>query len=109
MIATDDRVELALSYLSMDPHPLAIARKDVTDAETKVRQTFARAFMAADGSVEARKATAEVSPDHVAAKAEESAAAFDLERHRARVKGAEMLIEIWRSENANARAAERIR
>lgn len=109
MIVTDEKVEIALSYLNMDPHPLALARKDVTDAETKAKQAYARAYLGADGSVEARKATAETSADYAAAKREEANAALEFERHRARVKGAEMMIEIWRSENANARAAERIR
>lgn len=109
MIVTDERVELALSYLNMDPHPLALARKDVTDAENRARQTFARAFLSAEGSVEARKAQAELSSEHLQAKAQESDAMFELEKHRCRIKGAEMLLEIYRTENANARAAERIR
>lgn len=109
MIVTEDRVELALSYLNMDPHPLALARKDVTDAENRVRREFARAFLSAEGPVEARKAKAEMSPEHTQAKAEESDAVMELEKHRARIKGAEMLLEVWRTENANARVAERIR
>jgi hypothetical protein len=35
--------------------------------------------------------------------------AFELERHKARVRAAEMIIEVWRSEQANVRAAERVR
>jgi hypothetical protein len=109
MIVNDDKAEIALSYLNMDPHPLALARKDVTDAENKARQAYARAFLGAEGSVEARKAMAEVSSEYMAAKNDESHAALEFERHRARVKGAEMLLEIWRSEQANVRAAERVR
>ena len=109
MIVNQERVELALDYLNLDPHPLALARKDVTDAENRARQSFARAFLSAEGSVESRKATAELSSEYRQAKAEESDAMLDLEKHRARIKGAEMLLEVWRTENANARAAERIR
>lgn len=109
MIVTEQRVELALDYLNLDPHPLALARKDVTDAENRVRQEFAHAFLSAEGSVEARKAQAELASGHMQAKAEESDAILELEKHRARIKGAEMLLEIFRTENANARAAERIR
>lgn len=109
MIVTDEKVEIALSYLNMDPHPLALARKGMTDAENKARQVFARAFIGAGGSVEARKATAEVSTEYVDAKKEEAETVLEFERHRARVKGAEMILEIWRSEQANARAAEKIR
>lgn len=109
MIVNEERVEVALSYLNMDPHPLALARKDVTDAENRARREFARAFLSAEGSVEARKAQAELESAYMQAKAEESDAMFDLEKHRARIKGAEMLLEVWRTENANARAAERVR
>lgn len=109
MIVSDDNVHDALAYLAIDPHPLSLARKDVTDAENKCKQVYARAFMAAVGSVEARKAVAEIDPEHIKAKEEEAEASKELERHRARSRAAEMLLEIWRSENANARAAERVR
>ncbi len=109
MIVTDSNVQAALEYLSVDPHPLALARKDVVDAENKAKQDFARAFLGASGSVDARKASAELDGNYVATKANEAQAILELERHRARTKAAEMLLEIWRSENANARAAERIR
>lgn len=109
MIVDDHKIELALDYLNMVPHPLALARKDVTDAENRARQAFARAFLSAEGPVEARKAQAELAPAYTQAKAEEADAVLDLETHRARVKGAEFILECWRTENANARAAERIR
>lgn len=109
MIVNDDKVEIALSYLNMDPHPIALARKDMTDAENAAKQAFAREFTSATGSVEARRAAAELAPDYVTAKAAEAEAIREFERHRSRVRGAEMIIEVWRSENANARAAERIR
>lgn len=109
MIVSDKNVQTALEYLAQDPHPAALARKDVTDAENKRKECLARAFMDADGSVESRKASAEIDPDVIAAKAEESQAIFDLERHRARTRAAEMLLEIFRTEAANVRAAERVR
>lgn len=109
MIATEKLVETAVDYLNMNPHPLAAARKRVTDAEIKARRSFADAFLAAEGSVDARKAHAELSEDYTKARTEESNALYELERERARVKGAEMIIEIWRTENANARAVERVR
>ena len=61
------------------------------------------------GTVAEREATAETNPEHVKARATEAHALFELERHRQRMKAAEMLIEVWRSENANTRAAERVR
>lgn len=109
MIVTEEQVEIALSYLNMVPHPLAKARKDVVDAETRARRSFASAFLSAEGSVDARKAQAELSSEYMQAKAQEHDAVLDLETHRARVKGAEVIIDCWRTENANARAAEKVR
>lgn len=109
MIVSDKNVSTALEYLAIDPHPVAMARKNVTDTENKAKQVYARAFLAASGSVESRKATAEVSAEYIEAKAEEAEAIQELERYRSRARAAEMLIEVWRSENANARAAERVR
>lgn len=109
MIVTEQNVSDALAYLADDPHPVAHARKLVTDSENKSKAIFARVFMSGVGPVANREAQAEGDPDYISAKAEEADAVFELERHRARVRAAEMLIEVWRSENANARAAERIR
>lgn len=109
MIVSDQNISDALTYLADNPHPIAIARKAVTDAETAAKREFAKAFLSADGAVEARRAKAETSDEYQEAKAVESAAILDLETHKARCKAAECIIEIWRSENANARAAERVR
>jgi hypothetical protein len=109
MIVSDQNVSDALTYLADNPHPIAIARKAVTDAENAAKHAFAKAFLSAEGAVEARRAKAETSDEYQEAKANESAAILDFETHKARCRAAEMLIEIWRSENANARAAERVR
>ena|SRR5690349_9186787 len=109
MIVADDTVSKALAYLADDPHPLAKARKMVVDAENTSKRIYAEQFLDAEGSVEARRAQAEIAKDYQLAKAVESDAIMELERHKSRSRAAEMIIEIWRSENANARAAERVR
>jgi len=109
LIVSEKNVSDALSYLADDPHPIALARHALTMAENHSREAYANCFLRAVGSVEARKATAEVDEDYVTVKAEEAEAVKEYERHRSRVKAAEMLLEIWRSEQANVRAAERIR
>lgn len=109
MIVSEKNVSDALTYLSDDPHPLALARKYVTDAENKSKRCYAAAFISAEGSVEARKAAAETDEHYATAKREEAEAVLDIERHKARIRAAEMLIEVWRTENANIRAAERVR
>ena len=109
MIVTENNISAALEYLAIDPHPVALAKKNVTDSENKCKELFAKSFLTADGSVAAKEATATCNPDYIAAKAAEANDILDLERHKARSRAAEMLIEVWRSENANARAAERVR
>lgn len=109
MIVSDKNVSDALGYLAIDPHPVAIALKDVTDTENRRKECLARAYLQAEGSIDARKATAEISSDCIEAKNAEADAILELERHRARSRAADMLLEIWRTENANARAAEKIR
>ena len=109
MIVSDKNVSDALAYLAIDPHPVALARKDCTDAENRCKQIYARTYLTASGSIDARKATAEIDDDYVQAKADEASDILELERHKARVRAAEMLLEIWRSEQANTRAAEKIR
>ncbi len=110
MIVTDDNVHEALKYLALDPHPIALARKDVTDAETNTKTVYSRLFLASqEGSDKRREADALQNPDYLAAKANENAAIFDLERHRSRKNAGEMLISVWQSEGANARAAEKVR
>lgn len=109
MIVTDNNIHDALEYLAIDPHPLALARKDLTDAESRAKRAFAEAFLNAVGSVEERKQKAELDKRYIAAKDEEAKEVLAVERHRRRLAAAEMLIEVWRSENANARASEKVR
>ncbi len=109
MIVSDDTVSKALAYLAEDPHPIALARKEMTDAENMATNVYSSLFLEAEGSVDARKAAALTRIEHIECKDRESEAIKEFERHRARVKAAEMIIEVWRSENANARAAERVR
>ncbi len=109
MIVTEGNVHDALVYLSEDPHPLSVAIKEVVYAENGTREAFAREFLHADGGAEIRKQHATISAVCIEAKKAEAEAIFSRERHRSRVKAAEMILEIWRTENANARAAERIR
>jgi hypothetical protein len=109
MVVSENNVSDALTYLAADPHPIALARYELTNAENKSRETFSRCYLAAGGSVEARKATAEIEPSYVEAKNEEAEAVKEYERHRSRVKAAEMLLDIWRTEQSNIRAAEKVR
>lgn len=109
MIVTDDTVSKALAYLAEDPHPIALARKELTDAENEKDRIYAEAYAKKDGSVRDREQACERGVSVIEARKRISEATGTWERHRARVRAAEMIIEVWRSENANARAAERVR
>lgn len=110
MAVSDDNVTAALTYLAADPHPLAVARFKLTVAENKSRETFARLFLGSTATTnDAKKASAEMSAEYAEAKQAEADCVLELERHRSRTKAADMLLEIYRTEQSNIRAAERIR
>lgn len=110
MVVSEKNISDALTYLADDPHPIARARYELTLAENSARETYARLFLQSDGpNVKTRECQTESHKDYALAKSNEADAVLDYERHRSRVKAAEMLLEIWRTENANARAAERVR
>jgi len=109
MIVSEKNISDALAYLAIDPHPLALARKYVVDAENVAKGVYALLFLESTGTVKERECNAESDDGYVKAKQNEAEAILELERHKARARAAEMLIEVWRSENANVRAAERIR
>ncbi len=109
MIVNDDTVSKALQYLAIDPHPVALARKDLTDAENEKERVFAEIYATQDGSIKDREMACERHADVRDARQALGEALFEVDRHKSRVRAAEMLIEVWRSENANVRAAERVR
>lgn len=109
MIVSDDMVSTALAYLAEDPHPIAVARKEVNDAENHANRIYSVLFLQAEGSNDVRKAKALIDEGYVVAQHRETDAIRDYERHKAQVESSKMLIEVWRSENANARAAEKVR
>ena len=110
MNVSEKNVSDALAYLANDPHPLAVARFRLTVAENKSRETFARLFLGSNATTnDAKKASAECNSEYVELKHTEAECVLELERHKSRTKAADMLLEVWRTENANARAAERVR
>lgn len=109
MIVSEKNISDALAYLAIDPHPYALAKKDVADAENHSKRIYAETFLHTSGTVKERESTTEADAGYVSAKEAEAETILELERHRARCRAAEMLIEVWRSENANVRAAERVR
>jgi hypothetical protein len=109
MIVSDNNVSSALMYLCEHPHPVALARKSLTDAENEAERIWAVVYGKQEGSIKDKEAATDRDDCVVAAKKAIAEAQCEYEAHRARIRAADMLLEIYRTENANARAAERIR
>jgi hypothetical protein len=109
MIVSDDTVSKALQYLSEDPHPLANAEKAVLFAEKDKNETFAELYLETKGTVKERESQVIIEPAFQAALTTEIEAQAERKRHKQRSEAAEKIIDIWRTQNANVRAAERLR
>lgn len=109
MIVSDDTVSKALAYLSEDPHPLANAQKAELFAEKKKNEVFAQIYLAAEGTAKERESVVLVNSVYKGALDAEIEAQAEVSRHKRRTDAAEKIISVWQTENANARAAERVR
>jgi hypothetical protein len=109
MIVKDKHVEAALEYFNAQPHPSSTAKYNALVTETAAKAAYAKAYLAATGTVKERECIAELDPDYQAARAAEADAAFEEAEQKAKTKRAEKIIDVWQSEGANARAAERVR
>lgn len=108
-VVKDKHVEAALDYFNSQPHPSATAKYNSLVTETAAKAAYAKAFLEASGTVRERECIAELDPAYQAAKAAEADAAFEEADQKAKTKRAEKIIDVWQSEGANARAAERVR
>lgn len=107
---TEDMVSDALEYLGQEPHPIAVAKGELTRAENERKAVRARMMLIANGkTVSEREATAEASDQYAQAIEREAKASEAHEGARAKIAWANAAIECWRTQNANIRAAERIR
>jgi len=107
MIVSEKNVSDALTYLaeggSADAEAAHLA------AERAREKRGAEVFLNAKGSVEERKMRVLVDNEYQVALGDEIDAKVNLTRAKSREKGADKICEIWRTINANARAAERVR
>ena len=108
MIVSEDQMHAAIAVLT-DATGTAAVHYRAMRAENKSKEIFARLYLSYTGSIDERKSRAMVNPEYLEAKDLEAEALRDLEQRKAELKGADTLTEIWRTDNANARAAERIR
>lgn len=100
---SEDRVQKALTYLSMTDKECADAKVEVARLTYKCELERQQVFLASTGSIKEREALAEVS-EAVQRAEEERIKAIGLYEHiRAKRATEEWVIETWRSLNANRR------
>lgn len=109
MIVSDETVSKALAYLAEDPHPLALAQKEVLFAGKAKDTVFAELYLLTSGTAKERESVVIASDKYRAALDAEIEAEGDMARHKRRTDAADKIISVWQTENANARAAERVR
>lgn len=102
---SDDRMSKALTYLAETDEPCAILRADMERAEFKAKATKDALFMRLVGTVAERTAQAGASEEYSIAQN----AYFDLlksfEAMRNKRSTEAIVVEAWRSVNANRRQA----
>jgi hypothetical protein len=102
-VVTSEEMERALRWLSYTDTELADWRVAVLRTEYLADVAESMAFKLLEGGVEERKREAKTVSDVRTAKENYFAAVRGFEKLRAQRKSAELLIETWRSENANRR------
>lgn len=109
-LVTDDMVSAALHYLSTNTQATAEAKANRVMAEYARKRCRALQICESNQtSFAMREAAAEASEAYLQACQFEADAVEADEYHRACRAKAEAIIEAWRTENANVRAAERVR
>ena len=102
---TQERMEAAMQFLAECDEPYAQEKMELEKATILAKRVRARAFLVADGSVEQRKATAEVAGDTIAADEAYCASVKAYETLKAQRQRAELVIDIWRTLEASRRKA----
>jgi hypothetical protein len=109
-LVTDDMVSAALTYLSTSTVDSAKAKADRVMAEHNRKRVRAQLILDSDQTTAAlREADAEASQWYLEACLKERDVVEKDEYHRAARIKADAIIEAWRTENANIRAAEKVR
>ncbi len=107
MIVSEKNVSDALHYLALGGEAEAYA--SYLAAKQARHKIEARIYLAAEGPVKERESQVIVSDEYQEALSDENAAEVLYLRGKRRVEGGKGIIDIWRTETANARAAESIR
>lgn len=100
---TQQRMEEAIDYLADTDEPCAALRADMERAEFRAKRTEQAIFKISDGTVAERTADAKTSPDTEAAWEKYFTALQAHETMRNKRATESIVIDTWRSLNANRR------
>ena len=104
---TDDMASAAFDWLASNSDDISHARGALIRAEYRVKKVYARLFLAADGSIDVRKAKATCEPEYDAACEDHASAEARWEELKDKRNKLELLCEAWRTQNANERGIVR--
>jgi hypothetical protein len=96
-MVTDEQCESAMRYLASTDETSAILKGNVARAEYSAKMARSKVYLTSEGSVEARKATAETSAEVLKAEDELANAIVEHEKVKAKRATRELLVEVWRS------------
>jgi hypothetical protein len=100
---SEDRLQKAMTFLAESDEQAAILKTDVERREYLKKRTRAIEFLAASGNVEERKAKAETSSEVENMEHDYCNALQRYEHIAAKRKTESLIVEVWRSVNANRR------
>ena len=104
MIITESKLEAALNYLRDTDETCAAFKVEVSRKEYLCKIARARIFLNAEGSVEQRKAMAEIDKEVEIAEEARLTALGEFEKQKAKRETNILIVEVWRTEAANKRA-----
>ena len=103
-MVTEQEMERALRWMATTDLELADCRVQVLRSEYMVDVAESLAYRHLEGSIEDKKRAVKILPEVQKAKEEYFTCVRAYEKLRARRKTAELLIETWKSVNANRRS-----
>ena len=103
MIITEPKLESALNYIRDTDESCAAFKVEVSRKEYLCKIARAKIFLNAEGSVEQRKALAEISREVDLAEEARLTAMGEFEKQKAKRETNILIVEVWRSENKNRR------
>ena len=100
---SDERTEKAVEFIRDNAEQIGQLRGRNAQLEHLMKVTKAQVFLRSDGTVAERQAMAEAHPEYVSMVQEYRDCVTDLETKLTLMKGAELTIEVWRTQAANMR------